>query len=286
MSTKERTDFLTRFPTVISGLTDDWPARTRWLDPQAFSKRFGHHQLKAIRASHGFSRLAKLGGAACHNFDDVGCPGQASATLSLAELVAFSAEEQIVIMDLDDMAKGEHELLTDLTTEYELPEFLDSISNLRLLSLGGRAEGVQMSAHHSAWLAVLAGAKLWHLAPPSRPKPSNRYCPNRGKIDYDLARREGVVHCMAYQGEVVVVPDNWWHATCNMLPYTVAIGGQTWDQSAGVPFAPREERATAATKRRWHEGKPRELNHYQRMIAAQTLAVGEQLPSSLAIDTL
>lgn len=57
--------------------------------------------------------------------------------------------------------------------------------------------GVQMSQHHAAWLATVAGAKLWHLAPPDAPKPSDRYCPNRGKIDYALAKQEGVVHCMA-----------------------------------------------------------------------------------------
>jgi hypothetical protein len=166
---------------------------------------------------------------------------QELAAVSFAELVPYSADEQIVIMDLPDMVRGEHELLTDLSTEYEVPEFLESISNVRLLSLGGRPEGVQMSAHHSAWLAVIEGAKLWHLAPPNRPQPSNRYCPNRGKIDYELARREGVIHCMAYPGEVVVVPDNWWHATCNMLPYTIAVGGQTWDRSAGTQFGARGE---------------------------------------------
>ena len=279
MSAEAREAFLTSSPTVISGLADEWPARSTWADPQAFAARFGHHELKAVRASHGFGRLARIGGPGCYRFDESSCPGQSNATVSLAELVANSADEQIVIMDLDDMTRGEHSLLTDLSTEYEVPEFLECISNVRLLSLGGRPEGVQMSRHHSAWLSTLAGAKLWHLAPPDRPQPTDRYCPSRGKVDYRLAAREGVIHCVAYPGEVVVVPDNWWHATCNMAPYTLAIGGQTWDQNAGAPFAPREEATRMATLERWRDGRPRTLNHYQSEIGAMPLEVGERLPS-------
>jgi hypothetical protein len=280
MTINERDTYLTALPTVIRGLTEDWPARTLWADPRKFSARFGHHEVKAIRAAHGFGKLARLGGSGCFDFDEQACPGQQNATVSFAELVPYSADEQIVIMDLPDMVRGEHELLTDLSTEYEVPEFLESISNVRLLSLGGRPEGVQMSAHHSAWLAVIEGAKLWHLAPPNRPQPSNRYCPNRGKIDYELARREGVIHCMAYPGEVVVVPDNWWHATCNMLPYTIAVGGQTWDRSAGTQFGARGEAEKAATIARWREGRPRGLNHYQSMIEGMGLERGERLPTT------
>ena len=135
-----------------------------------------------------------------------------------------------------------------------------------------------MSQHHSAWLATIAGAKLWHLAPPSRPKPQNRYCPGRGKIDYDLAAAEGVIHCMAHPGEVVVVPDNWWHATCNMLPYTLAVGGQTWDSNAGRRFAARTADEGERIAARMRDGQPRPMNRYQSEIAPYLLE-GERVPS-------
>ena len=199
--------------------------------------------------------------------------------MPLAEMVPFSDEEQLVIMDLPGMTRGEYELLEDLTKAYELPEFLDAISNIRLLSLGGRPEGVQMSQHMSAWLAVVSGAKLWHLAPPDVPQPTNRYCEGRGKIDYELAEREGVIHCMAYPGEVVVVPDFWWHATCNFLPYTIAIGGQTWDQGAGTPFAARSADDRMRTAARWRDGRPLPLNHFQHSVAAQ-LVDGVRVPNA------
>lgn len=279
MSLKERTLFLTRLPTLITGLTDEWPARTAWADPQRFSQRFGHHTIKAIRAGHGFARLARLGGPQCTNFDEVGCPGQANATMTLAEVLPFTAGEQVVLMDLEDMNAGEFELLADLTTMYEVPEFLDALSNVRLLSLGGRPEGVQMSRHDSAWLATIAGAKLWHLAPRGVPQPQDRFCPNRGKIDYELAAREGVIHCMANPGEVVVVPDGWWHATCNMMPYTLAVGGQTWESAVGQPFRERSDTAKAEVEARWREGRPRQLNEWQTMIGSAVVE-GERVPSS------
>lgn len=147
MPLAERREMLNRFPTLIRGLTDEWPAMARWADPQAFSRRFGHHMLKAIRASHGFGRLVSLGGQQCNNFDEGRCPGQANATLPLAEILPFSHAEQLVLMDLPDMNRGEHELLTDVTLDYEPPEFLGALSNIRLLSIGGRAEGRATPSH-------------------------------------------------------------------------------------------------------------------------------------------
>ena len=94
MTREERTHFLTRLPTVISGATDDWPAHETWTDPQRFSATFGHHQLRAVRAGHGFGQMAEHGGSACLDFDSKACPGQDVATISLAELVPWSDKEQ------------------------------------------------------------------------------------------------------------------------------------------------------------------------------------------------
>ena len=47
-------------------------------------------------------------------------------------------------------------------------------------------------------------------------------------MDLERAEQEGVTQCLLLPGEIIVVPDNWWHATCNLLPYTVAMGAQLW----------------------------------------------------------
>ena len=147
MTLEERTSFLTRLPTHISGLIDEWPARGAWTDPQRFSQRFGHHTLKAIRAAHGFSRLVRLGGPRCHNFNERGCPGQANATMTLAELVPHSDREQMVIMDLHGMTRGEHDLLTDLssTPAYRTPHTAHTTHAWRAV----RPPTTVHSAHHA-----------------------------------------------------------------------------------------------------------------------------------------
>ena len=85
-----------------------------------------------------------------------------------------------------------------------------------------------MMQHAVAWLATVAGAKLWSVAPPELPQPSDVVCREDGAIERERAAQQGVSHCLLMPGEVIVVPDLWWHATCNLLPYTVAIGGQLW----------------------------------------------------------
>ena len=124
---------------------------------------------------------------------------------------------------------------------YQVPDFLTSIVQSRVLSFGGGHRGVQMMQHGVAWLGLVAGAKLWHVAPPNLPRPSNRECDNGGKVDWALAASEGVEHCVMKAGEVIFVPDDWWHATCNLEPYTVGVGAQARAAAAlAVATAPAQ----------------------------------------------
>ena len=101
--------------------------------------------------------------------------------------------------------------------------------------------------HGVAWLGLVAGRKLWHVAPPHVAKPSDRTCAEGSKIDWELARKERIEHCVLKPGEVIFVPDDWWHATCNLEPYTVGVGAQLW-----VPhFRPHSLHEDAAVKEYW-----------------------------------
>lgn len=40
---------------------------------------------------------------------------------------------------------------------------------------------------------------------------------------------------MQRPGEIIVVPTAWWHATCNLSPYTFSLGGQDGCDLHGVP---------------------------------------------------
>lgn len=113
-----------------------------------------------------------------------------------------------------------------MSADYSVPRLLESASLLRVFSFGGGSRGVEMMQHDVAWLAVVAGAKLWQVADKKRKQPSSPLCDEQGTINYKRCKREGVRVCLALPGEVMIVPSMWWHATCNMLPYTVGIGGQ------------------------------------------------------------
>ena len=52
----------------------------------------------------------------------------------------------------------------------------------------------QVMQHGVAWLGLVTGSKLWHVANPKLPRPTDRNCDDGGKIDWKLARAEGVSH--------------------------------------------------------------------------------------------
>jgi len=218
-------------PTVITGMIDDWVAHRNWTDPRLFAKRFGHHRVLAKRAAFGWARAAEEGIAV-----DQG------ASVSLAELIQRTESEHIIV--LDEMGKGEREedLLQDLESEYTRPEIFEGATQCRVFSFGGGHRGVQMMQHGAAWLGMVSGAKLWHVAAPHLPRPSNRECENGGRIEHQVAKKEGVEHCLLLPGEVIWVPHNWWHATCNLDPYTIGVGGQLWLPGQQDNFRLRSER--------------------------------------------
>jgi len=203
-------------------------------DPRAFSARFGHHRVLAKRAGFGWTRAAEMVPPV-----DVHTSG---ASISVAELVQHTESEHIIV--LDEFGKGakEDELLSDLGTEYSHPEVFECASQCRVFSFGGGHRGVQVMQHGAAWLGLVSGAKLWHVAAPHLPRPSNRECEHNGRIDYVTAKAEGVEHCLMLPGETIWVPDNWWHATCNLDPYTIGLGGQLWLPGQEKNFALRSER--------------------------------------------
>ena len=49
-------------------------------------------------------------------------------------------------------------------------------------------------------------------------------------------------HCLLLPGETIWVPENWWHATCNLDPYTIGVGGQLWRRGARDRFQAEAER--------------------------------------------
>lgn len=136
------------------------------------------------------------------------------------------------------------------------PAKRESLPTPRLLSAGPRELSRHLSfqaygtshgfhKHCAAWHGLFAGRKSWYMLPrevhlfdesgaergsydfPFDENPelqrANSVCGFKPSVDIDV-RRE--LHtCVQAAGEVVVVPNKWWHSTCALEPYTAGSGG-------------------------------------------------------------
>jgi hypothetical protein len=111
-------------------------------------------------------------------------------------------------------------LWTPLLDMYVLPPFVDTERRDAVslsFGIGADASGVQMHVHGPVWAETLHGRKRWILAEPSA-KP--RFDPDRQSTDWiaDAAQRAelGALDCTLSPGELLWIPDAWWHATINL----------------------------------------------------------------------
>jgi hypothetical protein len=109
--------------------------------------------------------------------------------------------------------------------------------------LAGARSGVSFHTHGPAWGETIHGAKRWFLTPPGTPPPFHedesqlrwlsRFVTPRiwtrcgaaqdlqgclEAMDWDAARLPDVLECTVFPGEVIYIPDGWWHATLNLDP--------------------------------------------------------------------
>lgn len=93
------------------------------------------------------------------------------------------------------------------------------------VSLGARGSGLAFHTHGPAWQITVWGAKLWVL---SRKPPAAEYLfSTPGELLRALRRGSipGTRICVTREGEAMVLPPGYFHATVN-LGETIAVGGQ------------------------------------------------------------
>ena len=203
-----RSTLLREGPAVLENMIDDWPGLTvdkaTWSDQDRFMRRYGHHILDP--------HPCKPEGQA------KGCRRLKYPLWKLAQMQEF-----IIVPD-GGYTKCAQMYLRDLFNNHPPPEILRSVTLLGH-SIGVMSRvGVGISQHGPAWLALVAGVKLWFLAPPHLPKPVSPDCHNL-ELSAKNAQRDGVVRQLQLPGQIVYFPHNWWHATCNLSPFTPALGG-------------------------------------------------------------
>ena len=198
-----------REPTIVEGLIDHWSAITELADPEGLRRHLGSVELNEDRV-----RMREEGITTVGQMD-----------MGASHLIAFSNWDTPEARQFD----------AGLAPFFDLPDIFAHRTSCYIYSVGGLMRGAMMAHHGWSWVGITAGAKRWYVAPPTLPQPREPACRPRGHPD----EIEGVSACLHRQGEVLVLTESWWHATCNVDPFTIGIGGQDNQNQMAPPHLPR-----------------------------------------------
>ncbi|GAB5355806.1 hypothetical protein AAMO2058_000236800 [Amorphochlora amoebiformis] len=197
-------------PVILTGLTESWKAFDRWTKAE-FSRLYGNLTIPRFTSTGTHFTLGP-------EYGD---------KIDLSVYVEHSDNQHFIIYDHAETV----EIMNAIRADYYLPSILHASSLETILSFGGNPQGANFQRHQVAWLATIHGSKHWYMAPPTANKPPEPVCRT---YDGDQRRSEadwaahGVRYCRVNQGEILWVPTQWWHATCNGAAYTLALGGQQY----------------------------------------------------------
>jgi len=144
-------------------------------------------------------------------------------------------------IQLASTSKRRASFFRDLAPGYTPPNNTEKL--FKVFAFDGRSTGHGMHFHGVAWIAQIFGRKLWFLAPPSdesaetseEQKPGFPYanlseieggCPCTWLIQRHLVPGRPVKTCLQKPGQLLTVPHRWWHSTCSLDEYNIAVGGQ------------------------------------------------------------
>ena len=119
-----------------------------------------------------------------------------------------------------------------LLSKYPLPGVLASIAQRPVISIGRNRTGEKDIAHHFhpvTGMRLLQGRKIWALRPPTDPecRINHGTCTDPFLVcDYYEAPSAPMPACVQEAGETILVPDGWYHGTCNNASWTVGVGFQ------------------------------------------------------------
>ena len=182
-------------PVKITNMLD-WKAFLEWDTSEKFSNKYGSYMVNANRTSYAYGK----------------------DHTSIQEFMKYSHREHIIVMDDTRITSKENELLNTIFDDFHIPTLFENVTYSRVLSLGGGIRGVDMMKHCVAWIGMIAGKKRWYLSDPKHQNVNS----NCFQKNTDARIQE----CIIEKGDIMYVPNFWWHATCNLEPYTVAVGTQ------------------------------------------------------------
>lgn len=207
-----------KHPVLILGAMDDWTVPRNL---SSFVAEFGDHQVLARRTRFGRARdtTAFLQYEERKRTHREGVSAEAPH-VSVREFAEhYSQEFTVMFTGEPGMSVLEEELVAELGRRRSIPSILKQRSYAVFFSFGSFTQGVNTANHGFTWIALMAGEKRWHVAPPETPMPRDPKCTDRSDHPTSFA-------CTQFGGEIITLPTAWWHATCNYHNETIGVGGQ------------------------------------------------------------
>ncbi len=120
-------------------------------------------------------------------------------------------------------------LLSSLRETHPIPEVVDNINLIPLISVGSHETGQTDLARHYHGITVmrlLQGQKVWALRPPDDHDCAKNVGTCTNPFHVCKYHKEHKIPCVQEVGDTIIIPDGWYHGTCNTaISWTVGWGG-------------------------------------------------------------
>ena len=205
-------------PFIIKGLTHNWTAHTAWVKSELL-RVHGTEPFQLHATNHAqLKDLLKIEGK-YHMGHAVYPPGGCYS---------------------DPWRPYSPMLFGALASDYWLPRYLGPMVTFQMGVGSGYGIGVPPENHPSSWFAVIKGTKRWVLMPPNAGSSRNggpgteppsvmnqRF--GKGKMCVPNNKPMYALHCDQQEGDMIWVPDYWWHETCGLDNFSIGLGALTYD---------------------------------------------------------
>lgn len=104
------------------------------------------------------------------------------------------------------------------------PQIVLDIMAEPVFSLGRASTGADFHRHDENWIAQVMGRKMWFTA--ERNTQGLDQLHGQSPCSFRQATEQIPSTCVARPGELLYLPESWYHATCNLDDVTIGVGGR------------------------------------------------------------
>lgn len=199
-------------PVLLSGLLDDWPAKSAWMRDN-FHGTYGEYNI-SVRQSRQVAYDNEFGGL--H-----------TDTMTIRQYISdvIETKNESVEYNPPYLLSASLKTIPGLSTDHMPLEYFDDIrfgwnteerTEAALMYLGVAGSGVTLHEHTNAWNALVYGRKHWILLPPYVQYGPTHLPHHEWMQNWYPKFASQAYECTQYAGEVLYVPTNWMHSLINL----------------------------------------------------------------------